>query len=206
MSVLEATFISLGIDYAPEKFKSIRNLTGYSDPYNPPVKPYGGLWASPYLEHPQYMSHWHHFIYTCGNEALKLTLTRPCTLFKLSSNTKLLHIKSLDDVVLDKDNSTDKIYLPTFSPQCFSSIPKELRKLHCIDYKALSQDYDALYIDEGVLHDTLNAVEWLDLYNFVKYTLQLQESMLFHSWDVPTLFVLNKNCIEVLDIISPVQT
>ena len=207
MSLLETTFISLGINYAPDKFKSLRNFNSYGDLYNPPVKPtYGGLWASPYTKDSLYTSPWHAFVSQYGDTKLKSALSRPSTLFKLTPTSRILYIKSLDEITLQEASCDNKLYIPTFLPICTPSIPKELRKLRFIDYKSLSKTYDAIYIDMNVLDSTLNTLQWNDICTFIEYSYELQKAILFHSWDVPTLLVLNKGCADILDTIPPLKS
>lgn len=188
------------------KFK---NLSAY--PYNPElftevkndelgfVKPkYGGLWAV--LSNTK---SWYNY---CKDNNFEMERCTWSNIFSLKSDSKILEVKSIEDLniimetyylfnngnpnmrfIMYKDDH-EKIQCKE-APEIIHTLEyrKANARYYYLDFEKLSKEYDGIYVHNGPYF----------YFNILPYS-NLPEYSLY-SWDVPSLLLFNKDCIESME-------
>lgn len=103
-------------------------------------KPFGGLWASPYIEHGQYKSAWDKWCtYEMPNRVKNYGV-----LFELKEDSKIYTIDSADDLkeLLSKYENKQSLLYGTIT------------SFAIIDFEALAKDYDGVFLTNKGQCDT----------------------------------------------------
>lgn len=152
-------YLTLGIkDINRESWDEIKNEAF--------VKPFGGLWASPYIENGKFKSKWHEF---CIN-ILPNREYNYGVLFNLKKNAKVYTIDTYEDFSnLLKDNKQSTELDKLFNSPRFSFL----------DFEKLSHKYDAIFLTDKGERETRNF-----------------RGPNLNGWDVESLLVLNFDCID----------
>ena len=129
------------------------------------VKPFGGLWASCYIEKGEFKSQWHEF----AVKGLSSKDYNYGVVFNLKENAKIYIIDTYDDFAnLLKDNKES-----TELDELFKSL-----KFSFLDFEKLATTYDAIFLTSKGERETRSMTR-ANLY----------------GWDVESLLVLNFDCI-----------
>lgn len=152
-------YLTLGITNINKQYwQDIRNRTF--------VKPFGGLWASPYIEQGKYKSQWHEFT----SEEFHDKSYNYGVIFNLKHNANIYVINSYEDFSnLLKDNKLSTEFDTLFSSDRFSFL----------DFEKLSHIYDAILLTAKGEIET-------------RYCMGAN----LYGWDVESLLILNFDCID----------
>lgn len=152
-------YLTLGIkDINRESWDEIKNEAF--------VKPFGGLWASPYIENGKFKSKWHEF----ASYGLPNTIYNYGVLFNLKKNAKVYIIDTYEDFSnLLKDNKQSTELDELFNSPRFSFL----------DFEKLAKTYDAIFLTSKGERET-------------RYFRRAN----LYGWDVESLLVLNFDCID----------
>ena len=142
--------------FEKDEFHTIENRPAFS-------KPFGGLWASP-VDAELGWKQW------CMNESFALNCFDSNFTFRLSENSKVLHIRSVRDLEL----------LPVQKEFDF------LERMVCPDFEKLVSDgWDA--IELHLSEENVEGFGWLDgLYWYL------------YGWDCDSILVMNPDVVEVV--------
>lgn len=142
--------------FIPDLFRKIKNHYGF-------VKPSGGLWASS-VDAPYGWKQW------CEQEDFLVHRLKDSFTFKLSENSKILHIRSVQDLKL-LPRQEDLLFEPPFV---------------CLDFeKLLADGWDAVE-----LHLSEERRDELDWYDGLYWKL--------YGWDCDSILIMNPDVVEVI--------
>lgn len=163
-------YIHYGNDhYDRDLFYTVQNTELYIN-----NKPLGGMWSSP-VDAPT-MS-WYDW---CMSKHYKIERLSKHFVFELKPESKILYIRSMDDVrALPKQ-------FTKVNPYDRRSWSKNLRRIYHID----DYGYNTVYLDfEEIVKAGYDAIEYEVAQLYWR----------FYGWDVDSLLVLNPDCIIELD-------
>lgn len=160
--------ICMGIAVKKEQIMPICNQDMF-------CKPEGGLWTSPYWRGEKFLSDWHEW---CTEQYFLDYSNQPCSIISFKSDVRIYKIDCHDDAVA---------LLANYKYEGSFDIPLFGNQNH-LDYKKMSQDFDAIYLTNRGELDT----RWRTRSNEVS----------LYGWDVETVFIFNPECIEDVQIFS----
>lgn len=138
-------------------------------------KPMGGLWMSPYLGKID-ISEWISFI-RC-NIPDRVERASHCTLFSIKDDANVL--------ILDNDIAFAKMY-PQYIKEKNSDRILEAMVMNNVKFDKIIQDgYDAFFLDG-------------DISTRVSEVSIFERPVKMFGWDVETLYIINKNILNVVD-------
>ena len=204
-------FISLGIEYKEEEFKPLYNRKIYNDNKFPPTKPIkGGLWGSTYFENSVYRSAWEECINVKLSPSLfEHRLNQKSTLFSIKRNSRVLVLDKIEDVYIDFSEKEVKSVLVLRLLKVSGDIPKSFEKHFYVDFEKMGDYYDALYLTDNFVEQVdfilmeydkrilLDEREWDE--KITPYRLYVSEML--EDWNINSILIFNKECINVLGII-----
>ena len=217
-------FISSGIVFDKSKVQTIKNRNLYDQILTPSKPSQGGFWGSFYTPDKEYRSEWERFV----NEKMNLTswmdkIRQPSTVFSLKSKTTVLCLNTFDDLYggIDYEAGRAKIVNPAF-PTHFVKVRNEAFKNYeqqpFIDFEKI-QNIDAIIVSKNFVE----LVRWclltfearankaielgIEISDDALYDEQLTPyevifAEMFEDWHVESIFVMNPNCVEVIEVLE----
>lgn len=156
----------------PENGSSINQMLANYSHMKPAI---GGLWSSPFLEDGDFFSDWHRFVSKAGF----FKKGRVLTTFNLKEGYNVLVVDDYDSLIefcnryLRGVDDIEKYLADSFSTPSF-----DFWKSY-VDWRAICQELDAIYIDSS-----------MTIFPFLRYL------------DVDTLYVINKDVIDPDSLVS----
>ncbi|SEL78490.1 hypothetical protein [Paenibacillus sp. OK003] len=203
-------FVSLGVEYNENNFRSVVNRKTYEDMIFPPTKPIeGGLWGSEINQDEKFISSWQEYIYEKLNKSLfKHKLKNKSTFFSIKHDSRVLSLDSLKDIVinLEDENLSSNISLRLL--EISGDVPKQYENHLYIDFERLVDYYDAIHVSmtfvknvDWILKEYTHRVE-NNLYEWDEDITpeSLFKAELFEDWNVDSILILNNECINILKI------
>lgn len=204
-------FITLGIEYDEKEFKPLLNRKIYNNNFYPPTKPIeGGLWGSSLYANHEYKSAWEKYVHTkLQSSAFEHRLKNKSTIFTIKENSRVLALKSFADIYIQVSKSGIESPLTLRLLKVGGNVPKAFENHLYIDFEKLGFYYDAMFVTKEfveqvdcTLSEFDNRVrnhkyEWDD--KITRDTIYISE--MFEDWNVESILVLNKECINVLELV-----
>lgn len=149
-------------EISKKKFEEIENNYNFT-------KPYGGLWASPYMLKGEYVSAWHEH---CEDSIYDLT-NEHCVIITIKQNAKWYCINSQDDLIF-LINSIGGYEVKALDEEYITK---------CIDFEKAKKEFDIIYLTEKGINET--------------YEPQSHKKYNLDHWSCESCLILNYDCIDI---------
>ncbi len=221
----EWRFISSGLEFDRNKVQVIRNRNVYDRVVTPSKPAQGGFWGSFYTPDKEYRSDWERFV--CKEMYLTQwaeKIKKPSTVFRLKPKTKVLCLNRFEDLYgsIEYEKGRAKIKnlaLCTHFVKTRDQVLKDYERQPFIDFEKQKDVVDAIMVSKNFV----DLVKWClkafeirvnaavasgkQLEDELIYDDQLTKydvifSEMFEDWHVESIFVMNPDCIDVVEILE----